>query len=242
MGTDAQRFPATRWSAIRASADANPETRRAGYARLVAAYWRPVYVYLRLRHRKTEADARDLTQAFFAQWWEQGTAGSYDAERARFRTFVRTCLDRYVIDQHRADGARKRGGGAITIDLDVAQLERDAALIEPAIAANPEALFDAEWSRSLLQRGLDDLRANYASQSRDLDLALFDRYELAQETRPTYAELAAEFGVPVTTITNRLAAVRRDLRTRLAARLRELTSTEDEFREESQRLFGVMPK
>jgi hypothetical protein len=47
--------------------------------------------------------------------------------------------------------------------------------------------------------------------------------------------------VPVTTVTNRLAAVRRALRARLAERLREITATEEEYRDESYRIFGVRP-
>ena len=78
-----ERFPATRWSAIRASAAVGTVTRKQGFARLVAAYWRPIYVYLRLRHRCTDSDAHDLTQSFFAQWWEQNTIASFDPSRAR---------------------------------------------------------------------------------------------------------------------------------------------------------------
>lgn len=235
----AERFPITRWSAIRASADAHPDTRKAGYSRLVAAYWRPVYIYLRLRHRQSEADACDLAQTFFAQWWEQNTAATFDPDRARFRTFVRLCLDRHVIDRDRIERAQKRGGNAEHIDVDVAQLERDTALIASDIVADPERLFEAECIRGLLQQALAELRARYASQTKDLDLALFDRYELAGGERPTYSALAAEFHIPVTTVTNRLAAVRRELRARLAECLRELTATEEEYRDEARRIFGV---
>jgi RNA polymerase sigma factor (sigma-70 family) len=205
----------------------------------VAAYWRPIYVYLRLRHHCKDADAHDLTQSFFTQCWEHNSLGAFDPTRARFRTFVRTCVDRHVVDQHRADGAQKRGGDWDHVTIDVAQLERDTALIDPALGSDPERLFEAEWTRSLLIQALADLRASYASKSRELDLALFDEYELASGDRPAYAELGMRHRVSVTTVTNRLAAVRRALRERLAECLRELTATEAEYREESYRIFGV---
>lgn len=217
-------------------------TRKQGFSRLVGAYWRPVYVYLRLRHRCTDSDAHDFTQSFFAQCWEQNTLASFDPARARFRTFVRTCVDRHVIDQQRGARAQKRGGDWDHVSIDVAQVEKDAALIDPALTSDPERLFEAEWVRSLLQQALRDLRASYASQSRELDLALFDAYELASGERPGYSELALRFGVSVTTVTNRLAAVRRALRAGLAECLRELTASEEEYREESYRIFGVQPK
>ena len=238
-----ERFPATRCPPSAPAADISAVTRKQGFSRLVVTYWRPVYVYLRLRHRCSDSDARDLTQTFFAQCWEQNTLASFDPARARFRTFVRTCVDRHVIDQHRSDVAH-RSAAAIgtTCPIDVAQLERDTALIDPALSSDPERLFEAEWTRGLLLQALADLRASYASQSRELDLALFDEYELASGERPSYAELAIRHRVPVTTVTNRLAAVRRALREQLAESLRGLTATEEEYREESYRIFGVTLK
>jgi len=236
------RFPVTRWSAIGASTDAGAATRAQGFARLVGAYWRPVYVYVRLRHRVGEADAHDLTQSFFTYCWEQNTLAAFDPAQARFRTFIRMCVDRHVIDFRRSEGAQKRGGEWDHVDIDVAQLERDAALIDPALESDPERLFEAEWVRGLLQQALADLRATYVSQSKALDLALFDEVELASGERPSYAELAARHGVTVVTVTNRLAAVRRGLRARLAEQLREITATEEEYRYESYRIFGVRPK
>jgi RNA polymerase sigma factor (sigma-70 family) len=239
---DSEHFPLTRWSAIRASAEVGAATRQQGFERLVAAYWRPIYVYLRLRHRCADSDARDLTQSFFAQWWEQNTMAVFDPARARFRTFVRLCVDRHAVDHKRSEGAKKRGGEWEHVDVDVAQLERDTALIDPALHSDPARLFEAEWVRSLLQQALLELRAKYASQSKELDLALFDEYELASGERPSYAALADRHGVPVTTVTNRLAAVRRALRATLAESLRELTATEEEYRDEAHRIFGVRPK
>lgn len=217
-------------------------TRQQGFARLVAAYWRPVYVYLRLRHRCSDSDAHDLTQGFFAQWWEQNAIAAFDPARARFRTFVRLCVDRHLIDHRRSESAKKRGGDWEQVHVDVAQLERDAALIDPALHADPERLFEAEWVRSLLQQALTALRATYASHSKEMDLALFDEYDLACGERPSYSDLAARHAVPVTTVTNRLATVRRALRTKLAECLRELTATEEEYRDEAYRIFGVQPK
>ena len=236
------RFPPTRWSTIRASAEPDAVTRKQGFSRLVSAYWRPIYIYLRLRHHCTDSDAHDLTQSFFAQCWEQNTLASFDPTRARFRTFVRTCVDRHVIDQHRSERAQKRGGDWDHVPIDMAQLERDTALIDPSLSSDPERLFEVEWVRSLLLQALVDLRASYTSQSRELDLALFEEYELASAERPGYAELAVRHGVPVTTVTNRLAAVRRALRAHLAECLRDLTATEEEYRDESYRIFGVRPK
>ena len=59
--------------------------------------------------------------------------------------------------------------------------------------------------------------------------------------RPSYAQLAAEHGLAVTQVTNFLAAVRRELRRRVLARLRELTASEEEYRAEARNVLGVDP-
>jgi hypothetical protein len=72
---------------------------------------------------------------------------------------------------------------------------------------------------------------------------VFARYDLADETaeRPTYAALAAELGITAATVTNHLAAMRRQFRQIVLDRLRELTSSDEEFDAEAQRLLGGRP-
>ena len=43
------KFPATRWSLIVASRSAQAEERQRALDTLIAAYWKPVYKYIRLR-------------------------------------------------------------------------------------------------------------------------------------------------------------------------------------------------
>jgi DNA-directed RNA polymerase specialized sigma24 family protein len=83
-------FPLTRRSVVRAAASADPETRRRGFETLVAAYWRPVYKYLRLKWRACGEDAEDLTQGFFARALEKGFFDRFDpGARASARTCAR---------------------------------------------------------------------------------------------------------------------------------------------------------
>jgi hypothetical protein len=75
-------------------------------------------------------------------------------------------------------------------------------------------------------------------------LGLFKRYDLHDGStgdRPTYEQLAAEFAVPVTQVTNYLALARRTFRRFALDALREVTGSDEEFREEARRLFGVAP-
>lgn len=64
-------FPSTRVSVVRSAGSDDREQRARAFDPLVAAYWKPVYKYLRVRWRAGEADAEDLTQGFFARALEK---------------------------------------------------------------------------------------------------------------------------------------------------------------------------
>jgi hypothetical protein len=69
---------------------------------------------------------------------------------------------------------------------------------------------------------------------------LFERYDLLDdEARPSYAQLATDFGLATTGVTNYLAFARREFRRCVLDQLREMTATDEEFRREAQSLLGV---
>ena len=71
-------------------------------------------------------DAQDLTQDFFARVFEREYLARYDASKARFRTFVRTCLDGFVANHDKAAARLKRGGGFAVTHLDFAKADDKA--------------------------------------------------------------------------------------------------------------------
>lgn len=108
LGGPGSAFPLTRGSVVRAAADDDPANRQRAQDSLIAAYWKPIYKYLRLRWHCDNEDAKDWTQAFFAQALDNGFFEKFDPARARFRTYVRLCLDGLVSKQRRAEGRLKR--------------------------------------------------------------------------------------------------------------------------------------
>ena len=57
----------------------------------------------------------------------------------------------------------------------------------------------------------------------------------------TEHELAAEYGIPVTQVTNWLAAARRDFRSAVLDTLRDLSGSDAEFRADALSLLGIEP-
>jgi len=237
MGRD--RFPTTHLSAVLGVVSPEPETRRRSVETLVAAYWRPVYAHVRLKWRRAAADAEDLTQSFFARALEKEFFAGYDPAKGRFRTFLRTCLDRFVANEEKAAMRLKRGGAVETLPLDFATAEADLA----AAAAVPDEAFDAAWVRALFGLAVEKVRRACAAEGRGGDFHLFDRYDLddAGAGGLTYEALAAETGLTPSLVTNRLARVRREFRAALLATLREITGSDEEYRLEARLLLGREP-
>ena len=79
---------------------------------------------------------------------------------------------------------------------------------------------------------------------KEVAFTLFERYDLEgaeDPERPSYAQLAAETGLPVTQVTNHLHWARREFRAAVLENLREITASEAEFRAEARALLGVDP-
>ncbi len=106
-----------------------------------------------------------------------------------------------------------------------------------------EEYFRREWVRSLFGLAIEDLRRLCEARSKPAPFELFERYDLDRDAagQLTYDQLASEFGLPVTTVTNHLAYARREFRRIVLERLREITGSEREFRSEARLLLGVEP-
>lgn len=234
-------FPATRYSLLEAVASSEEAARSRAFGLLVETYWKPVYKVLRVKWRASPEEAEDLTQEFFTRALERAFFDRFDPAVGRFRTYLRTCLDRFAANQHRNAHREKRGGGQAALSLDFGLAEGE--LVEGGLAteASAEDYFQREWLRSFFELAVVALEARCRRAGKDLHFALFERYDLARDeaSRPTYADLAKEHSLPLTQVTNFLAWVRRELRKIVLERLRALTASEAEFRAEARSLFGI---
>jgi RNA polymerase sigma factor (sigma-70 family) len=242
-------FPVTRHSVVRDLASADPASRAAAYDALVRSYWRPVYLYIRWRATREGRDARetddaqDLTQEFFTRAFEREYLERYDASKARFRTFVRTCLDAFLANDARDAGRLKRGGGVTFVATDFARADAGLAAHATSPDADPERWFHQEWIRGVFADALDALRRRCAAEQRADAFTIFRRYDVDDEAgpRPTYAGLARDLGLTATDVTNELAWARRSFRAIVLDILRGLCATDEEFRTEARDLLGVDP-
>jgi len=224
IGGPGGRFPSTQVSLLESAAAGLPGE---ALDRVIAIYWKPVYRYIRFRFRSDNEDAKDLTQSFFATALERDFFARFDPAKASFRTYLRMAVDRFAANQYAAGNRQKRGG-----DIEFEPVEEQAAAVE-----SPEEVFEREWRRQLFALAVDDLRAFCEDREKQLQFRIFEAYDLTDGGRPSYAALAAEYGVAETTVTNHLAWARRLLREFVAERLRGVTSGEPELRKEIGRVW-----
>ena len=237
-------FPATRPSVVRDLGSADPATRAAAYEALARSYWRPVYTYIRLRWRRDPEDAQDLAQEFFARAFEREYLERYDPAKARFRTFVRTCLDGFLANETKAAARLKRGGAFAITSVDFARFDADLAAHARSDDPDPERWFHREWIRGLFADALDRLRIDAEAAGHATAFALFHRYDIEPDEagpRPTYAALARDTGLSVSDVTNELAWARRTFRAIVLDTLRTICATDEEFRAEARDLLGTDP-
>jgi hypothetical protein len=162
------------------------------------------------------------------------------------------CLDGFVANEQKAAGRIKRGGGVSFVPLDFSDAESELAESSVALggggrshatAPDDDSLFRQEWIRALFAESVAALRESCEKAGKTTHFTVFERYDLDDDTgtRPTYATLASELGIPATQVTNYLAFARRELRRQVLERLRALCATDEEFRLEARELLGVDP-
>lgn len=228
-------FPETEQSAVARLRSPDDAVRERATEVVVRAYRGPIIAVLQRRFGLDLPDAEDLAHDFLSQALDREWLQRYDPSRARFRTFLRSCVAAYASTAHEAAGRLKRGGGMTHVSL-------DDAVATPQADGPMEQHFDREWVRSIIAMALDGLRAECQAAGRTATWAVFAAREVEGAecgVPPSYAELARRFDLPITQVTNFLAWARPRFREHVLDALRRLTATEEEFRAEARALLGV---
>jgi RNA polymerase sigma factor (sigma-70 family) len=237
------RFPPTRRSVIEAVRSIDAEERERALEALCAAYWKPVYKYVRLRWNRPAVEAQDLTQGFFLEVLERELLEKFDPKKSRLRTYLRVCVDSFVSNDHKASKRVKRGGNVPHVALDFAAAEEElgGSVLDPASIPSRDSLeefFEKEWIRSLFALAVEELHQLCVAGERERTFRLFEAYDLEGNEKISYEQLSHEYGIPVTDVTNALAWARREFRRIALERLQELCGSEEEFQREARAAFG----
>jgi len=122
MQSSAGRFATTQWSLVRAAGKRGSAEAEEALAHLCALYWYPVFAFVRRRGHSVE-EAEDLTQSFFARLIEKEDFAAADRERGRFRSFLLTACQHFLLNERDRGLAIKRGGRVTAVPMDAAMAE-----------------------------------------------------------------------------------------------------------------------
>ena len=238
MAANDGRFATTQWSLVLAAGGERSADAREALEQLCSIYWYPVFAYVRRRGHPVE-EAEDMTQSFFSRLLEKGELASADRTRGRFRTFLLTACQNFLLNEHDRRTALKRGGGQAALSIDFAAAERR---YQHSLAheETPEVLYDRQWSLTLLGSVVDVLRGDYAAAGKG---AIFDRlvgFLTMDDSAGSYAEVAADLDTTPAAIKVAVHRLRRRYRDALRRRIAETVDHEGAVDDELRHLMKTM--
>lgn len=223
-------FPDTRWSIV-LSGD-----RGQALDHLAAAYWRPVYGYVRAHFARDEAEALDATQDFFVRLLDGDLLDRADPARGRFRAYVRKALANFLTDSFRERRSHRRGGDRLFVPIGAGDSE-GAPELPDTRGRSPEEALDELWRAEILERAARDLERELIAEGKPVWWALF-REAVLDGDRPSHAEMAERHGVTVVDVTNWLSRARSRYRAALIRIVRETVVGEASLEDEIDWLLG----
>lgn len=190
---DFQPFPTTHWSLVARAGDDAGESQRHALGELMRRYLGPFRTYVVTKFRVDGHRADDLVAGFVAsRLVERNLVGDAEQGRGKFRNFLMTALERYVVDHFRQESAQKRGGNRAPQDVADAQ-----DWLADAGAADPAAAFDASWAREVVRQAVERMRVATESTRPDLWAVFTDRVlgpSFDGSEPSAYADLIARLG------------------------------------------------
>jgi RNA polymerase sigma factor (sigma-70 family) len=208
-------FPTTRWSLILSSASDTGAPADAALAELCRAYWYPVYSFI--RGRSSSADqAQDLTQEFFLNLLTRGIFASANPAAGRFRSFLAVSLKHFLADEADRRNARKRGGGAVAISIDLTGAEERFAR-DLAFGDTPERIFDRQWALAIVTQTCDQLGDALSREGRSSMFQHLRAFLPGGSEPSSCAVLAEELGMTESAIKVAIHRLRRRYRELLRA-------------------------
>lgn len=184
-------FQTTRWSVVVRIKDASVSAKREALDELLRLYLPPIRRYLKFKRRVKNDEIEDLIQGFVAsRIVEKDLVAGSDRARGKFRTFLLTALDRYLISEFRYKTAGKRSPGTI--------VAIDDAPDHPAREVEPSRVFEVEWARQVVRRGLMRMCRQCRSLGRRDEWIIFKSRLLGPlygRPQPAYRTIVEELGL-----------------------------------------------
>jgi RNA polymerase sigma-70 factor (ECF subfamily) len=233
------QFTTTHWSAVRMAGHGSAPEAKEALENLCRAYWYPLYAYVR-RKGYAEEDAKDLTQQFFARLLQGDRLALADPIRGRFRTFLLTALNHFLINEWIKAGRDKRGGAVEFVSLHTGDPENLYAA-EPADTRTPETVYEQRWAAAVMKQAFDRLAAEYCDDRARLFEAL-KPFVWGEKAGTSYGEIASELGLNEGAVRVAVHRLRRSYRDLLREQIAQTVATPEEVDDELRHLIEIVSR
>jgi RNA polymerase sigma-70 factor (ECF subfamily) len=234
------QFANTHWSVVLLAGQPGSASSREALEKLCDSYWYPLYAFLR-RQGSSSADAKDLTQGFFANFLEKNFLSAVSPARGKFRSFLLAALKHFVANERDRAHAAKRGGNHAFISLDEINAESRYAL-EPVSTPTPEALYEQRWALAVFEEALRQLKADYEAAGKAVQFEELQIYLSSEPGEGAYSKAAARLQMSQGAVAVAVHRLRQRYGEFLRREIARTVSTPAEIAEEMRFLFSVFGK
>ena len=235
--TEDGAFATTQWTVIFDAARDGDSACEKALEKLCQAYWQPVYAFCRHRGNPPE-EAKDLTQAFFANLLGKRSFGAANPEKGKFRTYLLGAVKFFLGNEWQKQRRLKRGGQAKHFHIDAESVER-ALEVEYADDQTPELLYERHWASVMLDLAQNALRQEYRDREKEELFDILLPFLAGSVGGTSYGEVARSHGQTESSV--KMAASR--MRKRFGEILREIVAgtvdSPDEIEEEIRHMLQL---
>ena len=232
------RFATTQWSQVLAARDGSDTRAQEALTGLCETYWFPLYSYIRSRGHDPD-DARDLTQAFFANLLEKDILEEVEPSAGRFRSFLLASLKHFVANERRRERALKRGGGMQSISLDCAEAEQRFRY-ETTTQASPDEVFEYRWAMTVLEQALTRLQREWVDTGRGEQFDCLKPHLTGQEPRTPFRDVGVQLRMSEVSARGAMYRLRQRFGQLIRAEVAETVADSEKIDDEVRHLLDIL--
>ncbi|MDD2239960.1 MAG: hypothetical protein PHO14_03115 [Kiritimatiellae bacterium] len=166
------KFPPTQWDLVAAAAEPSQSNQRmCRMDELLKLYMTPLLAHLVLAKGIQRHQAEDLLQGFFTtKILKSGFLSRANKSRGKFRSFLLTSLNNYVVSEFRKSQTRRRAPGIQPL----LSLEALAEQVEQKAISAGSMAFDLAWVREVIMEALKRVKSECLASKRRTYWVLFE--------------------------------------------------------------------
>ena len=205
---------------------------------LCGNYREPLIAWLRARGY-AERDREDLVHDFLGHILTSDFPKNVAQPKGKFRTFLLKPFQNFLSDKRDRSAAAKRGGGAIISSLDES-VQKGHPRGEPASdVAPPDVEYDRAWARATVDNALRRLEEARAHQGRQTLYSALEPVLFADDTAPTYREIASALGMSEGAVKTAVCRLRERLKGLICDEVQQTAATKEDLKDELHYLIQL---